>query len=125
VLHEYTVLLTLVIEEIPHVPRERRVTSSYVCEGIFRLILSYGFMDETDVPQTLANLTQQELGFFYEPMKISYFLSRETIIAADNPAMGPLRESLFAWMARSSASTMEFLSLPAPRVVELGDQIEI
>ena len=41
------------------------------------------------------------------------------------PAMGPLRESLFAWMARSSASTMEFLSLPAPRVVELGDQIEI
>ena len=125
VLHEYTVLLTLSVEDIPHVPRERRVTSSYVCEGIFRLILSYGFMDETDVPQTLANLTQQELGFFYEPMKISYFLSRETIIAADQPAMGPLRESLFAWMARSSASTMEFLSLPAPRVVELGDQIEI
>ncbi len=125
VLHEYTVLLTLVVEDVPHVPRERRIRSSYVCEGIFRLVLCYGFMDETDIPRTLANLTEKELGFFYEPMKVSYFLSRETIISADQPAMGPLRESLFAWMSRSSASTMEFFSLPAPRVVELGDQIEI
>jgi KUP system potassium uptake protein len=39
--------------------------------------------------------------------------------------MGPLREGLFAWMSRSSASAMEFFSLPAPRVVELGDQISI
>jgi KUP system potassium uptake protein len=125
VLHENTVLMTLVVEDIPHVPRERRVTSSYVCDGIFRLVLCFGFMDETDIPRTLANLTQQELGFFYEPMRISYFLSRETVIAADQPGMGPLRESLFAWMSRSSTSAMEFFSLPAPRVVELGDQIEI
>jgi len=125
VLHEITVLMTLVVEDIPHVPPERRVTSSYVCDGIFRLVLCYGFMDETDIPRTLANLSQQQLGFFYEPMKISYFLSRETIIAADQPGMGPLRESLFAWMSRSSTSAMEFFSLPAPRVVELGDQIEI
>jgi KUP system potassium uptake protein len=125
VLHEITVLMTLVVEDIPHVPRERRVNSAYVCDGIFRLVLCFGFMDETDIPRTLANLTQQELGFFYEPMKISYFLSRETIIAADQPGMGPLRESLFAWMSRSSTSAMEFFSLPAARVVELGDQIEI
>jgi KUP system potassium uptake protein len=125
VLHEITVLMTLVVEDIPHVPRERRVNSSYVCEGIFRLVLCFGFMDETDIPRTLANLTERELGFFYEPMKISYFLSRETIIRADNPAMGTLREGLFAWMSRSSASAMEFFSLPAARVVELGDQIEI
>ena len=125
VLHENTVLMTVVVEDIPHVPRERRISSSYVCDGIFRLILCFGFMDETDIPRTLANLSQQELGFFYEPMKISYFLSRETIIAADQPGMGHLRESLFAWMSRSSASAMEFFSLPAARVVELGDQIEI
>lgn len=125
VLHENTVLLTIKVEDIPHVPRERRATSSHICEGIFRLVLCFGFMDETDIPKTLANLTEQELGFFYEPMKISYFLSRETVIAADQPGMGPLRESLFAWMSRSSASAMEFFALPAPRVVELGDQIEI
>ncbi len=125
VLHEITVLMTLVVEDIPHVPRERRAASQHVCDGIFRLVLCFGFMDETDIPKTLANLTERELGFFYEPMKISYFLSRETIIRADQPAMGPLREGLFAWMSRSSASAMEFFSLPAPRVVELGDQISI
>jgi KUP system potassium uptake protein len=82
-------------------------------------------MDQTNVPRTLANATEQQLGFFYEPMKISYFLSRETIISSDEPGMSPLRQALFAWMSRSAASAMEFFALPVTRVVELGDQIEI
>lgn len=125
VLHEHTVLLTIVVEDIPHVAQDVRITSEHVSDGIFRVVLRYGFMDETNVPRTLANVTEQQLGFFYEPMKISYFLSRETIISADQPSMDPLREKLFAWMSRSAASAMEFFSLPVTRVVELGDQIEI
>jgi KUP system potassium uptake protein len=82
-------------------------------------------MDETNVPRALANASEQKLGFFYEPMRISYFLSRETIISSDRPGMDPLRETLFAWMSRSASSAMEFFSLPVNRVIELGDQIEI
>jgi KUP system potassium uptake protein len=125
VLHQQTVLLTIVVEDVPHVPQDQRISSSHLQDGIYRLVLRYGFMDETNVPRTLANATEQQLGFFYEPMKISYFLSRETIISSDDPAMGPLRERLFSWMSRSAASAMEFFSLPVTRVVELGDQIEI
>jgi KUP system potassium uptake protein len=125
VLHERTVLLTIVVEDIPHVPQSERVDSRHDGNGLFRLALHYGYMDETNIPRTLANATEQQLGFFYEPMRISYFLSRETIIPAGNPGMGPLREKLFAWMSRSAASAMEFFALPVTRVVELGDQIEI
>ncbi|MTJ82310.1 MAG: potassium transporter Kup [Telmatospirillum sp.] len=125
VLHEHTVLLTIVVEDIPHVDPTERLTSAHVSDGIYRVVLRFGFMDETNVPRALANASQQQLGFFYEPMGISYFLSRETIITADPPGMDPLRHALFAWMSRSAASAMEFFSLPVNRVVELGDQIEI
>jgi len=125
VLHQNTVLMTVQIDEIPHVPVEGRIVSEHLGEGLQRVILHYGYMDETNIPRTLANATEQQLGFFYEPMKVSYFLSRETIISTDKAGMGPLREKLFAWMSRSSASAMEFFSLPINRVVELGDQVEI
>jgi KUP system potassium uptake protein len=94
-------------------------------DGIHRVVVRYGFMDETNVPRALANASEAELGFFYEPMRISYFLSRETIITSDRPGMDPLRQTLFAWMSRSASSAMEFFSLPVNRVIELGDQIEI
>ncbi len=125
VLHENTVLMTVQVDDIPHVPQDERITNDHLGDGIYRVVLHYGYMDETNIPRTLANITSQQLGFFYEPMKISYFLSRETIISTDKPGMGPLREKLFAWMSRSAASAMEFFSLPINRVVELGDQIEI
>ena len=125
VLHENTVLLTIAVEEVPHVPLEQRVESEHLGGGIHRGVLRSGYMDETNVPRTLANAPEKLLGFFYEPMKISYFLSRETIVRSHRPGMGPLREGLFAWMARSAASAMEFFSLPLNRVVELGDQVEI
>jgi len=125
VLHEVTVLLTIVVEDIPHVPQSERITAEHVTDGIHRVVVRYGFMDETNVPRALANASETQLGFFYEPMKISYFLSRETIISGDRPGMDPLRETLFAWMSRSASSAMEFFSLPVNRVIELGDQIEI
>jgi KUP system potassium uptake protein len=125
VFHENTVLLTIAVEEDPHVSVEDRIQSTHLGDGVHRVLLRYGYMDETNIPRTLANATEQKLGFFYEPMKISYFLSRETIISTDKPGMGPLREKLFAWMSRSAASAMEFFALPVNRVVELGNQIEI
>ncbi|MDR3438399.1 potassium transporter Kup [Telmatospirillum sp.] len=125
VLHQITVLLTIIVEDIPHVAPAERITSAHVSDGIFRVMVRFGFMDETNVPRALANASEHQLGFFYEPMRLSYFLSRETIITGDHPGMDPVRHALFAWMSRSASSAMEFFALPVNRVVELGDQIEI
>jgi KUP system potassium uptake protein len=125
VLHENTVLMTIEVQDIPHVAEDECIESEHLGDGIHRVVLRYGYMDHTNVPRTLANAPETKLGFFYEPMKVSYFLSRETIIPSSKPGMGPLRERLFAWMSRSAASAMEYFSLPVNRVVELGNQIEI
>ena len=58
-------------------------------------------------------------------MQTSFFLSRQTLLTAENPGMMIWREKLFAWMMRNSATPMEFFRLPTNRVVELGSQVEI
>jgi KUP system potassium uptake protein len=91
--------------------------------GFYRLTLRYGFLEETDVPAALKQVSM--CGQPFEMMKTSFFLSRQTLIASAKPGMALWREKLFAWMLRNAASAMEFFRLPTNRVVELGSQIEI
>jgi KUP system potassium uptake protein len=125
IVHERVVILTVVIEETPFVRQERRIRHEVLGPNFQRLILSFGFMEDPNIPRALACAGREELGFFYEPMSISYFLSRETIIPSSRPGMAMWREGLFAWMARSATSAMDFFHLPSNRVVELGSQVEI
>ena len=125
VIHERVVILTVLNEEIPAVSSARRIETHELAPGFQRLILRFGFMEDTNIPKTLAHARSDQLGFFYEPMSISYFLSRETIIPSSVPGMAVWREHLFAWMARSATSAMDFFHLPSNRVVELGSQVEI
>jgi KUP system potassium uptake protein len=123
VLHERVVILTVLIEEVPHYPAEKRAEVTRYGEGFNRVVLRYGFMDEVDVPQ---DLTRAELvGGPLNMMTTSFFLGRQKLIASKRPGMALWREQLFAWMNKNSESAMEFFRLPTNRVVELGSQLEI
>ena len=126
VIHERVVMCTVVIETMPTVRPEDRITMVPLAEGFLRLTLRFGFIEEPNIPKALAQARTDQLGFFYEPMSISYFLSRETILPrADLPIKQVWRDHLFSWMARSAAGSMDFFHLPANRVVELGTQVEM
>ncbi|MEE4348809.1 MAG: potassium transporter Kup [Pacificimonas sp.] len=124
VLHERVVILTVQIEEVPYVPKENRCSVDDLGEGFFRIVLRYGFMQETDIPRALDEI-HDVCGPKFDMMSTSFFLSRQTLIAAERPGMMLWREKLFAWMLRNSATAMEFFGLPTNRVVELGSQVEI
>ena len=123
VLHDRNVLLTVAIEDVPHIADEKRLTINDEGEGFYRIVLHYGFMDEVDVPAALAGL--RNCGGEFNIMKTSFFLSRQTLLAATRPGMARWREKLFAWMLRNAQTAMEFFKLPANRVVELGSQVQI
>ncbi len=125
ILHERNVLMTVIVEDVPRVPDEARIDAVDLGHSFRRINLHYGFMDTVDVPKALANADINKLGFFYELMKISYFLSRETLVASRTTTLSFWRRPLFFWMSRSATSAMEYLQLPRNRVVELGTQIEI
>jgi KUP system potassium uptake protein len=125
VIHAHSILLTVTIEDSPHVAPERRIEAHDLGDGFRRVVLKYGYRDVIDIPRTLANAKESELGFFYLPMSVSYFISRETLIAAPGAGMSLLRKKLFLWMWRTAVSSMEFFRLPTNRVVELGSQVKL
>ncbi|MEO6389219.1 MAG: potassium transporter Kup [Croceibacterium sp.] len=123
VLHERVVVLTVLIADVPYVDENERLQVSEIGDGFFRVVLNYGFMEETDVPAALKNVGM--CGPPFEMMQTSFFLSRQTLLTAEKPGMAIWREKLFAWMMRNAATPMEFFRLPTNRVVELGSQVEI
>ena len=123
VLHDRVVVLTVQIADVPYVDPETRFEMQELGQGFYRVILHYGFMEETDVPAALER--QDMCGGPFEMMKTSFFLSRQTLLTAEKPGMAVWREKLFAWMMRNAATPMEFFRLPTNRVVELGSQVEI
>ncbi|TAN52139.1 MAG: potassium transporter Kup [Rhodospirillales bacterium] len=125
ILHERVVILTVIVDDVPFVPQEWRVESRELEQGFHQVLLHYGFMQDPDIPKALALARTDELGFFYEPMSISYFLSRETVIPSATPSLPVWQAYLYASLARMAASAMDFFRLPINRVVELGGQVEI
>jgi len=123
VLHKRIVILSVVTEDVPHVPKAQRIELEEAGEGIYLLVLHHGFMDETDIPQILSTL--EVGGAPFRIMETTFFLGRETIIPTDKPGMALWREHLFRLMSRNARTATSFFGLPPNRVVELGMQIEI
>jgi KUP system potassium uptake protein len=117
-------ILTVKVEEVPHVPAVNRIEIEEAGHGFYRIILHYGFMEEVDVPRDLAAI--RTCGEPFSMMSTSFFLGRQKLIAAKSRAgMALWREKLFAGMLKNSESAMEFFKLPTNRVVELGSQLQI
>ena len=124
VLHSRVLILNVKVEDVPHVPPEKRIETHDAGHGFYRVILHYGFMQEVDIPRDLMGVTT--CGEAFNMMTTSFFLGRQKLIASKKaPGMPIWREKLFAWMLKSSESAMEFFKLPTNRVVELGSQLQI
>jgi KUP system potassium uptake protein len=122
VLHEHVLLLTIQTAMLPHVARESRLHFEEIGLGTSRAVLTFGFLDEPDVPAGLTLLPQ---GWAEDAMRTSYVLGRQILVPAARPGMPQWQEALFAAMVRLSGSATEYFRLPPGRVVELGSQVEI
>ncbi|WP_371858328.1 potassium transporter Kup [Pseudomonas sp. FW215-L1] len=123
VLHEQVVLLTVVSEDSPRVPVDRRFEVESYGDGFFRVNLHFGFTEEPDVPLALSLCHLAELDF--SPMRTTYFLSRETVIPTNRIGMAKWREYLFAFLLKNANSNLKYFKLPLNRVIELGTQVEM
>ena len=93
-------------------------------EGVFRITLRWGFMEEPDVPEALRGLVLD--GKELDPLSVSYILGRDSIISTEKRSvMARWRERLFAWMRRNEARATAFYKIPPSRAIEFGIQVEI
>jgi KUP system potassium uptake protein len=122
VLHRYNMFLTVQNQEVPRVPLKEQAEFTDLGNDCWQVIIRFGFLDDPDVPKALEQVTDPK--FQYDPMKISYFLSRDILVPTLHKEMAPWRESLFAQMHRSAGGAANFLRLPSNKVVELGSRVE-
>jgi len=121
VLHERVLFVTVVNEDVPRVEDRCEVTE--LGPTIHRVMLRYGFQESPNIPKELEALRSR--GIPFEPMQASYFLGRETVVAAAVPKMSRWRQWLFTLLSRNAISATEFFRIPSDRVVELGVRVAI
>ncbi len=123
VLHERVVLLTVMTRDVPWVRPENRVELMPLGHEFYRVVLRYGFKETPHVPDGLEH--SRPLGLELDPMRTSYFLGRETLVASPHPDMSVVAERVFIILSANALSASDFFCIPPNRVVELGTQIEI
>jgi KUP system potassium uptake protein len=124
VLHDQVVLLTVRTEEVPYLTNIRdRVELERLGNGFWRAQIHFGFMEKPDVPTALQHAKESELRL--EPMRTTFFIGRETILATRKLGLSAWRGSLFAWMTRNAGDVTSYFCLPPNGVVELGARVEV
>ena len=116
-------LLTIVTEGVPEVPKKERVQVVPLGEGFYGVVAYYGFMQTPNVPQILRACGEQ--GLQLAPEGVSYYLGRETVLPTGRTGLSRWRKSLFALLQRNARPANAFFRIPPNRVVELGAQVEL
>ena len=95
VLHEHVIVLTVSTAQQPHVSPDERVSVEPLGHDLFNVRVQYGFMEDPDVPEALAQAREQ--GLPLDSDDLTYFLGRETIIVTRQQGHGHLaREAVRA-----------------------------
>lgn len=125
VLHEHVVLLTIVLEHEPRVSGAARIGElTDLGEGIARLTLHYGYIEEPDVHGDLAAALRHH-GREVAAEDLVYVLGRETFVASEARRMGRVSEGLFAFLSRNARSATDYFRLPPEQVLEVGAHIDL
>jgi KUP system potassium uptake protein len=123
VLHRTTLIVSVDTAEAPRVEPDERWAVTRVEPGVYQVLLTFGFMEEPDVPKALSEIRVR--GIDFHPEEATYFIGRESIVAGKAPGMHPALEQLFVLLNRGADSASRFFNLPGDQVFEVGSQVEI
>jgi len=123
VLHEQNVILTLKTDETPRVASHERVIVEGISQSFSRVTIRYGFMETPNVPKALA--MARKLGWQFDIMKTSFFLSRRALKPAVHSGMPRWQDHLFIGLARTANDATAYFQIPSERVVEIGTQVTV
>jgi KUP system potassium uptake protein len=123
VLHEKNVILTIETSDTPRVDAGERVRIQPVGKTFSRVFLRFGFMETPNVPKALA--IARKLGWQFDIMSTSFFLSRRALKPATQSGMPRWQDRLFIGLTRLANDATDYFQIPTGRVVEVGTQVTI
>jgi KUP system potassium uptake protein len=123
VLHENNVILTIETADAPRVDPAERVRIAPVGKTFSRIVLRFGFMETPNIPKALA--IARKLGWQFDIMSTSFFLSRRSLKPAAHSGMPRWQDRLFIGLTRLANDATDYFQIPTGRVVEVGTQVMI
>jgi KUP system potassium uptake protein len=123
VLHEKNVVVSIKTSNTPHVTDAERVRIERVGKMFSRLTVRFGYMETPNVPKALA--IARKLGWQFDIMSTSFFLSRRALKPAARSVMPRWQDHLFIALARTANDATDYFQIPTGRVVEVGTQVTI
>ncbi len=126
VLHENVLLLAVMTTEAPLAPDEDRLRVSPLAEGVTRTELSFGFMEEPNVPAGLADAMARGQIPKFDLDKVIYYTGHETIIpSGKRSGLARWREAIFAFMHHNAQRPGAYFKIPGGQIMEIGVEFEI
>jgi KUP system potassium uptake protein len=123
VLHEKNVILSVETTHTPRVDGRERVRIEPVGASFLRVLLRFGYMETPNVPRALV--IARKLGWQFDIMSTSFFLSRRALRPAPHSGMPRWQDGLFIRLARSANDATDYFKIPTDRVVEVGTQVTV
>jgi KUP system potassium uptake protein len=123
VLHEKNVILTIETAPTPRVDVADRVHMDDISGTFSRVTLRYGFMETPNIPKAL--MIARKLGWQFDIMSTSFFLSRRALKPAAYSGMPRWQDHLFITLTQMSNDATSYFQIPTGRVVEVGTQVTI
>jgi KUP system potassium uptake protein len=123
VLHEKNVILTVQWDDTPRLTDNDRVRIEHVSPTFSRITIRFGFMETPNIPKALA--IARKLGWTFDIMSTSFFLSRRALKPARHSGMPRWQDRLFIALAKSANDATDFFQIPTGRVVEVGTQVTV
>lgn len=123
VLHKLNFIVTVTVAPVPEVPEAERLELTRVNDRFVKANLTFGYMDDQNVPKGLALARKQ--GEKFDIMTTSFFLNHRSYRSARDEGLPVWQERLFISLARGATNATEFYRLPSNRVLELGQQLTI
>jgi KUP system potassium uptake protein len=123
VVHQNNVIMSVTTKDVPYVRPEERVSIRPLSPTFSQVTMNFGYMENPNVPKVLPIC--RKLGWHFDVMQTSFFLSRRTLVVGGNSSMPRWQDRLFVTLAAFSDDAARYFSLPTDRVVEIGTQITI
>ena len=123
VLHEKNVILTIETAPTPRIDPTERVKLEQIGTTFTKVTLRFGFMESPNVPKALA--IARKLGWQFNIMSTSFFLSRRALKPAARSGMPRWQDHLFIALSRTANDATDYFQIPSGRVVEVGTQVTI
>ena len=94
-----------------------------VSDKFAKVRLRFGFMETPNVPKALA--IARKLGWHFDIMSTSFFLSRRSLKPAKTSDMPSWQDRLYIALTRIANDATDYFQIPTGRVVEVGTQVTI